>query len=171
MNRQQKEARVQQLKELFEGATSLVLTDYRGLDVSSMVALRRSLREESVNYRVLKNSLALRALEGTDKSSLAAHLTGPLAVAWSNHDPVAPAKILHAFAKDHEALEIKVGYLDGEELDLATLKALAVLPSKDELRSKFLSVLNAPAQKLVTLTSQVQRNFLSVLKQKAEQVG
>lgn len=170
MNRQDKEQQVQELRDVLEGATSVILTDYRGLDVSSMVDLRRSLREESVGYKVVKNTLAKLALEGTDKAFLAEHFRGPIAVAWSD-DPVAPARQLSKFAKEHEELEIRVGYLSGNEIDLAGINALASLPSKDELRSKFLSVLNAPAQKFVTLTSQVQRNFLLVCKQKAELAG
>ena len=170
MNRQQKEQQVQELKDVLEGATSVILTDYRGLDVASMVDLRRALREDSVGYRVVKNTLARLALEGTDKAFLAEHFNGPIAMAWSE-DPVAPARQLSKFAKEHEELELRVGYLAGNEIDLAGIKALASLPSKDELRSKFLSVLNAPAQKFVTLTSQVQRNFLLVCKQKAELAG
>jgi len=170
VNRQDKEQQVQELRDVLEGATSVILTDYRGLDVSSMVDLRRSLREESVGYKVVKNTLAKLALEGTDKAFLAEHFRGPIAVAWSD-DPVAPARQLSKFAKEHEELEIRVGYLSGNEIDLAGINALASLPSKDELRSKFLSVLNAPAQKFVTLTSQVQRNFLLVCKQKAELAG
>jgi large subunit ribosomal protein L10 len=170
VNRQDKEQQVQELRDVLEGATSVILTDYRGLDVASMVDLRRSLREESVGYKVVKNTLARLALEGTDKAFLAEHFRGPIAVAWSD-DPVAPARQLNKFAKEHEELEIRVGYLSGNEIDLAGIQALASLPSKDELRSKFLSVLNAPAQKFVTLTSQVQRNFLLVCKQKAELAG
>jgi len=170
VNRQDKEQQVQELRDVLEGATSVILTDYRGLDVASMVDLRRSLREESVGYKVVKNTLAKLALEGTDKAFLAEHFSGPIAVAWSD-DPVAPARQLNKFAKEHEELEIRVGYLSGNEIDLAGIQALASLPSKDELRSKFLSVLNAPAQKFVTLTSQVQRNFLLVCKQKAELGG
>jgi large subunit ribosomal protein L10 len=109
------------------------------------------------------------AIEGTDKEFLSDHLNGPVALAWSSEDPVAPAKVLSDFIKDNEALEIKAGYLSGKELDLAGIKALADLPSKDELRAKFLSVLNGPAQKFVTITSQVPKNFLLVIKQKSEQ--
>ena len=170
MNRQQKEQQVQELKDVLEGATSVILTDYRGLDVASMVDLRRALREDSVGYRVVKNTLARLALEGTAKAFLAELFHGPIAMAW-REAPVAPARQLSKFAKEHEELELRVGYLAGNEIDLAGIKALASLPSKDELRSKFLSVLNAPAQKFVTLTSQVQRNFLLVCKQKAELAG
>jgi large subunit ribosomal protein L10 len=81
---------------------------------------------------------------------------------------VGPAKILSKFAEEHEALEIKAGYLLGQQLDLAGIKAFADLPSMDELRAKFLSVLNGPAQKLVTITTQVPKNFLLVIKQKSE---
>jgi large subunit ribosomal protein L10 len=169
MNRQQKEQAVSELREDLEGVAVVVVTDYCGLDVAKIVELRRQLRAASVDYRVVKNTLAKLAIEGTDKEFLSDHLNGPVALAWSSEDPVAPAKVLSDFIKDNEALEIKAGYLSGKELDLAGIKALADLPSKDELRAKFLSVLNGPAQKFVTITSQVPKNFLLVIKQKSEQ--
>jgi len=168
VDRQTKEQVVQELREVLAEVDSLVLTEYRGLDVSEMVDLRTQLRENGVGYKVIKNTLAKLALEGTDKEFLSEYFKGPVAVAWSPDDPVAPAKVLSGFAKEHEELQIKVGYLKGKELDLNAIKALATLPSRDELRSKFLSVLVGPAQKFVTVSSQVQRNFLSVMKQKAE---
>lgn len=169
MNRQQKEQAVSELREDLEGVAVVVVTDYCGLDVSKIVELRRQLRAASVDYRVVKNTLAKLAIEGTDKEFLSDHLQGPVALAWSTDDPVAPAKVLSEFIKENEELEIKAGYLSGKELDLSGIKALADLPSKDELRAKFLSVLNGPAQKFVTITSQVPKNFLLVIKQKSEQ--
>jgi large subunit ribosomal protein L10 len=168
VNRQQKEQAVSDLREELDGVAVVVVTDYCGLDVSKVVELRRELKAASVDYRVVKSTLAKLAIEGTDKEFLSAHLTGPVALAWSADDPVAPARVLSKFAKDNEELEIKAGYLTGNELDLVGIKALAELPSMDELRSKFLSVLNGPAQQFVSLTTQVPRNFLLVIKQKSE---
>lgn len=168
MNRQQKEQAVADLRESLDDVAVILVTDYCGLDVASVVDLRRRLRAASVDYKVVKNTLAKLAIEGTDKEFLSEYLQGPVALAWSSEDPVAPAKVLAEFMKDHEALEIKAGYLTGKELDLAGVKALAELPSMDELRAKFLSVLNGPAQKFVTVTSQVPKNFLLVIKQKSE---
>ena len=168
MNRQQKEAAVSELRGELEDVAVIVVTDYCGLDVAKVVELRRQLKAESVDYRVVKNTLAKLALEGTDKEFLSDHLQGPVALAWSTDNPVGPAKVLSKFAEDNEQLEIKAGYLSGQQLDLAGIKALADLPSMDELRSKFLSVLSGPAQKFVTITSQVPKNFLLVIKQKSE---
>lgn len=168
MNRQQKEQAVAELREHLEDVAVIVVTDYCGLDVASVVDLRRKLRAASVDYKVVKNTLAKLAIEGTDKEFLSEHLQGPVALAWSSNDPVAPAKVLSEFMKSHDKLEIKAGYLTGKQLDLAGIKALAELPSMDELRAKFLSVLNGPAQKLVTITTQVPKNFLLVIKQKSE---
>lgn len=168
MNRQQKEAAVSELRGELEDVAVIVVTDYCGLDVAKVVELRRQLKAESVDYRVVKNTLAKLALEGTDKEFLSDHLQGPVALAWSTDNPVGPAKVLSKFAEDNEQLEIKAGYLSGQHLDLAGIKALADLPSMDELRAKFLSVLNGPAQKFVTITSQVPKNFLLVIKQKSE---
>jgi large subunit ribosomal protein L10 len=169
VDRQQKEEAVSSLRKELENVTSVVVTDYRGLDVSKVVDLRRQLNQASVAYKVVKNTLAKLAIEGTDKEFLGGYFKGPTAIAWSVDDPVAPAKVLTKFAKENEELEIKVGYLTGSELDVAGIKALADLPSMDELRSKFLSVLNGPAQSMVTVMSQVLRNFLLVFKQKADQ--
>jgi large subunit ribosomal protein L10 len=117
---------------------------------------------------VVKNILVKLVIEGTDMEFLSDYLQGPVALAWSSDDPVAPAKVLSKFIKENEQLEIKAGYLAGKELDLAGIKALAELPSMDELRAKFLSVLNGPAQQFVTVTTQVPKNFLLVIRQKSE---
>jgi large subunit ribosomal protein L10 len=146
MNRQQKEQAISELREDLDGVAVVVVTDYCGLDVAKLVELRRQLRAESVDYRVVKNTLAKLAIEGTDMEFLSDHLQGPVALAWSSDDPVAPAKVLSKFIKENEQLEIKAGYLAGKELDLAGIKAFAELPSMDEFRAKFLSVLNGPVQ-------------------------
>jgi large subunit ribosomal protein L10 len=170
VNRQEKIQSVEELQQLLTDVTSLVVTDYRGLDVGKMFELRNKLRESGVQYRVVKNTLARRAVSDTDKAFLADHFVGPTAIAWSDEDPVAPAKVLADYAKEHEELEIKVGYLAGNGIDVQAIMELAKLPGKDELRSKFLSVLNAPATKMVTLLSQVPRNFLLVCKQREAQL-
>ena len=170
MNRQDKAAVVEELRESLDNVSAVVLTEYRGLDVPSVVELRQKLRESGVHYRVVKNTLAKLAIEGTDKEYLSEHLQGPIAIAWSD-DAVAPAKVLCGFAKDHEGLTIKAGYLSGNPVDVDGLNALALLPGKDELRSKLLSVFMGSGTKLVTVLTQVPRNFLSVLKQREEQLG
>lgn len=171
MNKQQKEAMVSELRDELESAQAIVLAHYERIPVPDIVKLRSDLREQGVTYKVFKNTLTKLAVQGTDKEFLGEWLTGPTALAWSSEDPVAAAKVLDKFAEDHDGLTIKAGYLTGKALDTDGVKALAKLPSKDELRAKFLSVLQGPAQKFVTLLGQGQRNFLLVLKARAEQLG
>ncbi|GMV39263.1 MAG: 50S ribosomal protein L10 [Myxococcales bacterium] len=171
MDRTTKEQVVEDLKGEFAGVQAILVAEYRKLTVEKVVQLRKSLRENGVKYRVVKNTLAKRAIEGTDKQFLGKYLHGPMALAWSSTDPVAAAKVLTDFAKTNEALTIKAGYLTGQELNLDGIKALAALPSKDELRASFLSVLQAPAAKFVTVLSQAQRDILSVLLQHTEKLG
>lgn len=128
--------------KLKESATT-VIADYRGLNVAQMTELRKKLREAEVEFQVLKNSLVQRAAESVELSELNAILTGPTAVAFSK-DAVAPAKILHEFAKANDALKIKGGVVEGRVVDTDQIKALANLPSREGLLSMLLSVLQAP---------------------------
>ncbi|NUN12713.1 MAG: 50S ribosomal protein L10 [Myxococcales bacterium] len=170
MKKDEKEKIVEEMRHELTSATGIILAEFRGLEVAKSVGLRKKLRESGVSYRVVKNTLTHLAIRGTDKEFLAAHLAGPTAVAWSNSDPVAAAKILVQFAKDNSQLRLKAGYLTGSSIDVDGIKALAELPGRDELRAKFLSVFRGPTQKMVTLLTQVPRNFLLVLKQRQEQL-
>lgn len=163
MKRSEKEQVVEGLREKFSKARAVVLTDYRGLDTTAMNELRARLREESVEYQVVKNTLMLRASEGTDMAVLKEMFVGPSAIAVSYEDPVAPAKVLTKFGKDHPALEIKAGMLAGNAIDVAEIGQLAKLPSREELLSKLLSVFNGPARSFVSVLSGVPRSFLGVL--------
>ena len=163
MKRLEKEELVKVLNEKFSRAKALVLTDYRGLDTSAMHALRIKLREASVEYRVVKNTLMSRASDGTDVALLKDHFAGPSAVALSYEDPVAPAKVLVKFSKEHADLEVKAGVLDGKVIDLEGIKRLAELPSREALLAQLLSVFNGPARSFVTVLSGVPRNLLGVL--------
>jgi large subunit ribosomal protein L10 len=146
----QKQEQVATLKERFERAKSVVVVDYRGLDVATVNALRAKLRAVgNCEYRVVKNSVLRRACEGTDVALIAPHLKGPSAVALAFGDPVALAKALVDFAKQHEVFQLRAGVLDGKALDKAGLATLATLPSLDELRARLVGLLQAPAQKLV----------------------
>ena len=170
MDRKTKEQVVEDLRKELDGVSAIILTEYRRLTVAKVVELRKKLRESSVKYRVVKNTLVKRAIEGTDKEFLGKHLVGPMAIAWSVDEPVAAAKVLSDFAKDNAALTVMGGYLSGKPLDPQGVKTLSELPGKDELRSMFLSVLQGPARKFVTLTSQAQRDFLSVVLQQREKL-
>jgi large subunit ribosomal protein L10 len=127
------------LQERFKKSTLVILTDYKGLDVSSMNLLRRKLREVNAEYQVAKNSLLVRASEGNDVSLIKDQFKGPSAVALSNDDPVAPAKVLTDFVKENKKFEIKVGVLNGKVVDFEGIKALSSLPSKEVLLAQVLS--------------------------------
>ena len=140
-----------------------ILTDYKGLDVAAINDLRRKLREENIEYQVVKNTLLLRAAEGTDAELMKDHFKGPSAVALSYEDPVAPAKVLTQFAKENEALEIKAGVMEGKYLDLTDLKALADLPSKEVLLGQLVGVMNNVPTSFVRVVAEVPRQMLNVL--------
>jgi len=141
----------------------IVLTDYKGLDVTSINDLRRKLRESNIEYQVVKNTLLVRAAEDTEVALIKDHFKGPSAVAISYDDPVAPAKVLTQFAKDNGKLEIKVGVLNGKVLDAQAIKALATLPSREVLLAQFLSTLNAVPTSFVRVLAEVPRSLVNVL--------
>jgi len=148
----QKQEQVTELREKLGRASSVIVADYRGLDVASVSALRAKLRSAgSCEYRVVKNSILRRASEGTGIAAIATHFKGPTALAIAFGDPVVLAKTLTDFAKQHQVFQLKAGWLDGKALDKRELATLATLPSLDELRGKLVGLLVAPAQKLVML--------------------
>lgn len=159
------------LRERFEKSTIVILTDYKGLDVASMNALRRKLREANTEYQVAKNSLLVRASEGNDVTLIKDQFKGPSAIALSYDDPVAPAKVLTDFAKENKKFEIKVGVLNGKIVDVSGIKALSSLPSREILLAQVLSTMNAVPTALVTALSDVPRrmvNLIQALKEKKE---
>lgn len=151
------------LQERFNKSTLVVLTDYKGLDVSSMNALRRKLREAKTEYQVAKNSLLVRASEGNDVSLIKDQFKGPSAIALSYDDPVAPAKVLTDFSKENKNFEIKVGVLNGKVVNSDGIKALSSLPSREVLLAQLLATMNAVPTSLVTALSDVPRRLLNVL--------
>jgi large subunit ribosomal protein L10 len=154
LNFAQKQEQVAELKEKLGRATSVIVADYRGLDVPSVNELRAKLRAAGhCEYRVVKNSVLRRASEGTDVASIATHFKGPTALALAFGDPAGLAKTLVEFAKQHEVFQLRAGFLDGKALDQAEIALLATLPSLDELRGRLIGVLQAPAQKLVMVLS------------------
>ena len=150
-------------------STIVILTDYKGLDVSAMNALRRKLREANAEYQVAKNSLLVRASEGSDVALIKDHFKGPSAIALSYDDPVAPAKVLTDFIKENKKFEIKVGVLNGKVVDFEGIKALSSLPSREVLLAQVLSTMNAVPTSLVTALSDVPRRLLNVLQAITEQ--
>lgn len=142
----QKEADVIALSEKMEAASSIVLVEYRGLSVKEVTELRRALREEDVEFKVYRNAIARRAAEKLGHEDFAKTLVGPNALAFGK-DPVAPARVLAKFAKNHEALVLKTGIMDGAMVDEATIQKLSALPNKEGMLAKFASCLNAPVIK------------------------
>ena len=146
---------VTEISEKFNESQSAVLVDYRGLTVEEVTALRKELRDNNIDYKVYKNTMTRRAIGEGELSDLTEHLVGPTAIAFGKDDVVAPARILHNFAKDHEALEIKGGVIEGQVATLDEIKELSTLPDHDGLVSMLLSVLQAPIRNLAYATKAI----------------
>jgi large subunit ribosomal protein L10 len=147
VNRSEKADEIAKLNQTFKDANLMVITRQSGLTVQEVTDLRRKVRAAGANYKVTKNRLTLRALEGTSFKALGSLFKGPTAIAYSK-DPVAAAKVISAFAKDNEKLTIVGGALGENTLDVAGVQALATLPSLDALRGKIIGLLQAPATKV-----------------------
>lgn len=146
---EEKMAVVAEVNQVAVSAHSAVAAEYRGLSVSEMTELRKQAREGGVYLRVVKNTLARRAVEGTDFECIQEALEGPLVLAFSQEDPGAAARVFKAFAKDHDKLVTRLVAIAGELLPAADLERLATLPTLDEARAMLLGVFQAPAGKLV----------------------
>jgi large subunit ribosomal protein L10 len=142
----EKELAVSEISEKLKNSKCTIVTDYRGLNVSQVTQLRKSLREAGVEFTVLKNSLARRATANAELTELDEFLTGPTAIAFSTGDIVAPAKILTEFAKKNDKMTVKAGVVEGRVVGFDQIKALAELPSREGLLSMLLSVLQAPVR-------------------------
>lgn len=141
-----KAEQVELIAEKMKAAASIVVVDSRSLTVEQDTNLRRSLRESDVEFKVIKNSILTRAAEKAGLEDLKELFVGPSAVAFSNEDVIAPAKVISDFAKDAEALEIKGGSVDGKFTSVEEINALAKLPNKEGMLSMLLSVLQAPVR-------------------------
>ncbi|MDR8685546.1 50S ribosomal protein L10 [Staphylococcus aureus] len=137
---------VDEIAEVLSNSVSTVIVDYRGLTVAEVTDLRSQLREAGVEYKVYKNTMVRRAAEKAGIEGLDEFLTGPTAIATSSEDAVAAAKVISGFAKDHEALEIKSGVMEGNVITAEEVKTVGSLPSHDDLVSMLLSVLQAPVR-------------------------
>ncbi|MBO8169378.1 MAG: 50S ribosomal protein L10 [Thermoanaerobacteraceae bacterium] len=161
--RQKKAEIVKDIKDKLEASQSVILTDYRGINVADMTNLRSRLREANVEFKVLKNTLIKRAADELGIEGMDPFLVGPTAVAFGIEDPVAPAKVLSEFAKDHKELEIKGGLLEGKVIDLDKIKALADLPSKEELLAQVARGFQAPIAGLANVLQANIRNLAYAL--------
>ncbi|RCW63583.1 50S ribosomal protein L10 [Saliterribacillus persicus] len=151
----QKKQVVTEIADKLRESQSTILVDYRGLDVAEVTELRSQLREANVEFKVYKNTMTRRAVEETELTELNDVLVGPTAIAFCNDDVIAPAKVLNNFAKDHEALEIKGGVIEGKVASLEQIKELANLPNYEGLLSMLLSVLQAPVRNFAYATKAV----------------
>ena len=163
MNRDNKEQLVAELAEKLASAKAAFLADYRGLNVEQLNKLRSELRAAGVEYRVVKNTLLRLAAQGTGAAALDPFLEGPTAIAIAGQDPVAPAKILSEFAKTNAKFELKGGALEGKTLSVEDVKALAELPSREQLLAMMLGSLNAPATNFVGVLAAIPRSLVQVL--------
>lgn len=141
---EQKQKQVAELKEKISAAVTGVVVDYKGISVADDTRLRKELRESGVDYFVVKNTILGRAIEGTDLEEMQSVLEGTTAIALSNEDYTAAARILCKFAETNESFTVKSGFLDGKVVDVATIESLAKLPTKEVLLATVCSAFQAP---------------------------
>ncbi|OGP58198.1 MAG: 50S ribosomal protein L10 [Deltaproteobacteria bacterium RBG_13_61_14] len=163
MKRDEKQAFIAEMKGRLEKAPGAVAADFRGLDMESITELRRKMRAESVDFRVVKNTLTRRAAEGTPLAPLVSLLEGPTALAVHPEDPTIPARILSEFARSHEALKIKGGVLVGRLLNPREVEALARLPRRPQMLALLAGVLMAGPQKMAALLAAGPRRMAGLI--------
>ena len=172
LKRREKETFVEALKGEFAKSQHAILVDFRGITVPAVTEFRRKIRQSGAHYKVIKNTLAVRALEGTPLAGLKDKFLETTAIAYCDSDPVALAKVIVAFSKDHPQIVVKSGLVSGSQmLDANGVKALATMPGLPELRSKLLGVLKAPSAKLVRLLNTPAQQMVRVLKAHEENMA
>ena len=173
MKREEKEKQVAWLRERFLKTKGLILTDFAGLTVSEMTALRSELRSKGIALKVLKNTLTRLAYKDTQVALLESDVAGPRAAVWTDTEEVVPAmaKVLIAFAKAHPKLRLVRGVLHGKLVEPSDMDTLATLPSREELLGRLLGTMIAPVGAFVNTLAAIPRSFLNVLKAIEEQKG
>ncbi len=155
LNLEQKKAVVAEVAEVASGAISAIAAEYRGLTVGEMTELRAKARESGVYLRVVRNSLARRAIEGTDFECMQEGLTGPLVMAFSQEDPGSAARVIAEFAKEHKHLVVKLVSIGGKLLQPSDIETLAKMPTYDQSISMLMAVMKAPTEKLARTLKEV----------------
>ncbi len=168
MDKKSKQEELEALKADFEKSNHAFLVDFQGLNVANDTILRSEMRKNNVKYKVVKNTLAQRASDGTPLQPLHKDFTGPTAVAIFD-DPVTLAKLVSKFAKDYAQFKFKSGIVEGRVISATDLEALVNMPSKEQLLSKIMFLINSGAQRLATATSGVARNLTVVMGQICDQ--
>ena len=163
LNLEDKRAIVVSVNAAAAEALSAVVADYRGLSVSEMTALRVKARETGVYLKVVRNTLAKRAVEGTEYECLSDSLVGPTILAFSQADPGAAARLIKDFAKDHDALEVKALAVGGVAYEAKDIDVLAKLPTRDEALAQLMSVMQAPVAKFVRTLNEVPGKFVRTM--------
>ena len=163
MDRPTKERIVGELKEGFADVMSVILADFRGLDVPTVTEMRDEFRKAGCHYRVFKNTLIKIAIKGSSMEPMSELLKGPTAVMWSTESPAAPAKLAVKFAKEQKQFEIKGGFFEGEVLDAAGVERLSKMPGKEELQATLLMTFLAAPQNFVRQIIAGPQNFMYLL--------
>ena len=169
VSRAKKTEQVEELGKELKNVSSVIVATYSKLTVAQDYELRKTLRSSGARYRVVKNTLAERAAKGSKVEAVLKGLSGVTSIAYTEGDPVALAKALSKYAKDNPEFTFKAGVVEGRVISISEIQALATMPSKEELYSKLLFLLNAPAQRLVTAMNAVGRNLAVVVGQGVEQ--
>lgn len=169
--REQKQKDISTLKEEFGSTSNALVVNFQGLTVEKDCELRRQLRQANLSYRVVKNTIGRMAVEGTALEPLKDHFIGMTAIAYSENDPVGLAKVLSKFAKENNQMTFKAGVVEGRVIKVKDIVELASLPSKEELISKLMFVLNSQAQRIAVALNGVSRNLAVVVNEVAKQKG
>jgi large subunit ribosomal protein L10 len=168
VTRAKKIEQVEKLGKELQSVSSLIVTTYSKLTVAQDYELRKTLRSSGAKYVVVKNTLAERAAKGTKVEEVLKDLSGVTSIAYTSGDPVALAKALSKYAKDNPEFSFKSGVVEGRVISINQIQALATMPSKEEIYSKLLFLMNAPAQRLVTVMNAVGRDIAVVINQGVE---
>ena len=158
MSKTERQSMVETLTDAVKGSPNIYVTDFAGLNVAKITDLRRKLRKAGARYLVVKNTLAQRALAASQMTGLEAYLAGPTGLVLAGKDPLAAAKVLGLFAKEHQKPTVKAGLVDGKTVDAAFVKRLGELPSRDELLGQFLGCLNGVLYQVVGALEALKEN-------------